>query len=243
MTFADHFSDSPGYAQFRPEYPPALFDWLADVAPRRELALDVGTGTGQAAIGLSRRFRRVIAIDPSAAQIARAVATPGVEYRVATAEDVEVEERVDLVCIAQALHWLDLDRFWPRVGAAAAERGVVAAFTYGRCLTGPSVDALVDALYSGPLRGFWPPERTHVEDGYARLSFPFDPLPVPAFALVAHWSVEQFLGYLRTWSACRRRRDATGRCPVDEIEAELRAAFGGPREVSWPLRVRAGRIS
>jgi len=73
MTFADHFSvASESYAKFRPRYPDALFDFLADAAAARDDAWDAGTGTGQAAIGLARLFDHVTATDPSTSQIERA---------------------------------------------------------------------------------------------------------------------------------------------------------------------------
>ncbi len=46
MRFQDHFSAQAGeYARFRPQYPPALFAWLAQLAPARTLAWDRGTGS------------------------------------------------------------------------------------------------------------------------------------------------------------------------------------------------------
>ena len=44
------------YARFRPGYPFALFDFLADHAPDTGLAWDCGTGTGIAALPLAERF-------------------------------------------------------------------------------------------------------------------------------------------------------------------------------------------
>src|ERR1700690_861605 len=71
--------------KFRPTYPAALFDWLAGVAPARGLAVDVGTGSGQAAVELGERFARVLAVDPSDAQLANATPHRGVPYPRGTA--------------------------------------------------------------------------------------------------------------------------------------------------------------
>ena len=66
--FKDLFSrQSADYARFRPTYPPVLFAWLAAQAPARRLAVDVGTGNGQAAVALAAHFERVIGVEPSAA--------------------------------------------------------------------------------------------------------------------------------------------------------------------------------
>ena len=48
MSFQDHFSKQASlYARYRPQYPAALFEYLASVAPEREAAWDCGTGNGQ----------------------------------------------------------------------------------------------------------------------------------------------------------------------------------------------------
>ncbi len=83
-SFKDHFSaHSAAYARGRPGYPPALFEWLAAQALRRDRAWDCATGNGQAARGLATHFKRVIATDASAEQIANAFVHPCIEYRVA----------------------------------------------------------------------------------------------------------------------------------------------------------------
>jgi len=112
--FADHFSRiSTGYAAFRPRYPEPLFDALAAAAPARRLAWDCASGTGQAALGLARRFDRVIATDASPSQVRQGVPHRGLHYVAARAEASAVRPgSADLVTVAQALHWLDLDRFY-----------------------------------------------------------------------------------------------------------------------------------
>jgi hypothetical protein len=80
VTFTDHFASvARDYARFRPGYPPALFDFLADAAPDRDLAWDCGTGI--AAIPLAGRFRAVVATDASAAQLEQSSPHPRVTYR------------------------------------------------------------------------------------------------------------------------------------------------------------------
>ena len=45
MAFKDHFSGHAGsYARYRPDYPSELFDYLATLTPRHEVALDCATG-------------------------------------------------------------------------------------------------------------------------------------------------------------------------------------------------------
>src|SRR5436190_20668707 len=114
MTFKDHFSrQAADYAKFRPGYPQELFDYLGSIAPSHQLAWDCGTGNGQAAVGFASVFDRVIATDASEKQIAKAQLHERVEDRVAPAEKSDLESaNIDLIMVAQALHWLDLDCFY-----------------------------------------------------------------------------------------------------------------------------------
>ena len=244
MSFRDHFSGVSGdYSRYRPRYPAALFDWLAAAAPGAELAWDCATGSGQAAADLARRFRRVEATDASAEQIRRAPALPGVRYRVAPAEDSGLpEESVDLVAVAQALHWFDAERFFAEAGRVLVDGGVLAAWCYELCTVDPAVDALVLALYEGPLGPWWPPERRHIEAGYGTIRLPWPELETPEFHMEAYWEAGHMLGYLSTWSALGRCREATGTDPLAEIAGRLGEHWGAaPRRVRWPLRLRACR--
>ena len=244
--FFDHFSGvADSYALSRPTYPPELFAWLAAVAPAREVAWDCGCGSGQATVALAEEFARVIATDPAAAQLAHAPKLDTVEWRATTAEESGLESAsVDAVVIAQALHWFDLDRFWPEVRRVVRPGGMVMALSYAWQATGDlELDALLMRFAREIVGEHWPPERSHVETGYAGLSFPFERLLAPAAAMCAMWDAGRELGYLRSWSATRHAREALGHDPVSLIEEELRARWGeGPREVTWPLTVLAGVV-
>ena len=127
-TFADHFSGhASAYAAFRPRYPSALFEWLTSVAPGTELAWDVGTGNGQVAHGLVTRFARVVATDPSSAQIDQAAPHPRIKYAVTTYASGLAHASAQLVAVGQALHWFDLDPFFAEARRVLQPRGVVAA--------------------------------------------------------------------------------------------------------------------
>lgn len=243
MTFRDHFSaDSAGYARHRPRYPDALFAWLAAQAPAREHSVDIATGSGQAAAGLAAHFARVSAFDASAAQLRHAEARDNLHYAVATAEAIPLPDAgADLVTVAQALHWLDLEGFYPECRRVLKPGGVLACWTYDLLQVTPAVDARVQHLYRDVLGRWWPYERRHVEDGYARLPFPFRRLAAPAFAMEADWTCEHLLGYLRTWSAWQAYTAAGHPDPVNAIADALRDDFGpGERRVHWPLSLLAG---
>lgn len=246
MSFKDHFSrHAELYGQARPTYPPALFAWLAARAPDQGLAWDAGCGNGQAATALAGHFGRVVATDPSADQVAQAAPHPRIQWRVEPAEQCSLgDAQADLVTVAQALHWFDFPRFFSEVGRVLKPGGLFAAWTYADCHVGADIDALKTYVYRDLTGPYWPPERVHVERGYADIGIPLEPVVVPPCPMRSSWTAWHFLAYMRSWSASQRYRRATGEDPVTRIEARVLEAWGNPeqaREVRWDLRIRAGR--
>ena len=213
------------------------------MAPGTELAWDCATGNGQAAVALADEFERVIATDASEEQVENAKPRPRVQYRVAPAEESGLESNsVDLVTVAQALHWFDLERFCGEARRVLKPQGIVAAWAYKLATVEPAIDVVVNRYYSDIVGKYWPAERALVEK-FEKLPFAFEQIETPRFEMVAEWTVEYLLGYLRTWSATQRFMAANQRDPLEEIEGELREAWEEKaRRVVWPLTVRVGRV-
>lgn len=242
--FSDLFSNqATQYAAFRPGYPDALFQYLASVCPQTTLAGDCATGNGQAAMGLAEYFDCVIASDASRPQIAQARPRAQVHYVVAAAESLPLRDAsVDLLIIAQALHWLDRRRFFAEVSRVLNPRGRFAAWCYGLARIDNAVDAVVRRLYSDILGAYWPPERRFIESGYAEFRWPFPLQDTPTFFMSARWTREQLLGYLSSWSAVQRFRQRHGEDPLELIRQQLQCAWpdAEPRNVQWPLSLKLG---
>jgi SAM-dependent methyltransferase len=244
IPFKDHFSSQAAhYQRHRPGYPPSLFAYLASLAPARERALDVATGSGQAAIGLAEHFASVRATEASSAQLENAVAHPRVSYALESAEHIAAAAgEFDLLTAAQAAHWFDLSRFYPEARRVLKPGGVIALWTYEMFSAGPAVDAVIADFYRNVVGPYWPRERHHVEEGYARLPFPFEETRGPDFALHRDWGLDDALGYLRSWSAVQLYTRLRGRDPLGVVTEPLAAAWGkGRRAVTWPVRLRVGR--
>jgi SAM-dependent methyltransferase len=242
-SFKDHFSGHADiYAAYRPTYPPALMQFLADCCEQRRVAWDCATGNGQTALALTRYFDRILATDASAAQIESARLHPKVEYRVASAESSGLAERsIDLISVSQALHWFDIDRFFEEAMRVLVPGGVLAAWSYELCLVEPAIDAQILALYQ-EVDAYWPPERRIVEARYRDIELPMPAIAAPEFEMSANWTADSMLGYLRTWSACQRHLRERGVDPVDAAEEPLRACWGErSREVRWPIAMKIGR--
>lgn len=261
----DLFSrQSTTYAKFRPTYPPALFDFVRSLSRHHSLAWDVGTGNGQAAVPLAERYKQVIATDISPAQISNAKARPLNLRFAVTPHQMSDDDAdriigppgsVDLVTVAQAMHWFDFANFNKTVRRVLRpEGGAVAAWSYGLCRISPAVDAVMDAFYakSSP---FWEPQRQLVDDGYRTIPFDFRPIPgfehlgtgPVSFEAEAKCSVEDIIGFLDSWSATQTAKEK-GVILLDEDQRRSfqRAWAEGEGEavktVVYPIFMRIGTI-
>lgn len=245
--FHDHFSGhAADYRKYRPDYPAELFAWLAMQAPDREMAWDCGTGNGQAAVGLSPHFRKVVATDASAKQVAEAEPRPNIEYYAAPAEASGLADgSIDLVTVAQALHWFDFPRFFDEVRRVCRPGGLFAAITYNLPRVDERCDTLLERFQYQIVGPYWPPERRHVDANYETIHVPFPRIETPRFELTRHWNLGEVMGYLSTWSATKKFVEVKGFDPVDSLSADFAKAWGDPSEVKrvrWTLRLLAGRV-
>lgn len=245
--FKDHFSSgSAGYAAYRPSYPLELIDELTSISPGTGRVLDCGCGTGQLSVLLAERFDEVLATDASATQIAAAEPREGVIYRAALAEDSGLAENsVDLITVAQAAHWLDLERFYAEARRIARPQAAIALITYGVLHLEGELDRHLQQFYYHDIASYWPPERRHVETGYRDLPFPFAEIEVPPQVIEMQWNLAQLIGYLNTWSAVKAAQQALGFNPADTLAQQLAEEWGDPttrRRITWPLTIRAGRL-
>ncbi len=187
----------------------------------------------------------MIATDASDAQIAHATPHPRVTYRVAPAEASGLEDRsVDLVTVAQAVHWFDRPRFWAEARRVLHPGGVIAIWTYRLFSITPELDAIVRRFYQNTVGRFWPPQRKLTEEGFRTIDFPFAEFPVPEFTIEQRLTLDEVAGYIRTWSATRGYVERHGHDPVTGLVAELAPVWGNaemPRLGRWPVAVRAGR--
>jgi SAM-dependent methyltransferase len=247
-SFKDHFStQAASYAAFRPRYPEALAQLIAERAPTRELVVECGCGNGQLSALLAGQFAQVIATDASAEQLAHAAQHPHIHYHLATAEALPVADAsADAIVAAQSVHWFDLPKFYAEVRRIARPGALLALITYTSSEIEGATNEVFRRFYEEIIPPFWPPERQVVEDGYRSLPFPFPEEPAPALAMEADWDLAHMLGYVRTWSAIRAL-EKTGKFHIfEQFESDMRAAWGDPatiRRVRFPILMRLGRVT
>jgi len=243
----DYFSKQAAeYALYRPHYPPGLFAYYASLVTIRDLAWDCATGSGQAAVPLTDYFNGVVATDLSESQIRSAARNPHVQYAVASSGATCLADRcADLVTVAQALHWFDLDGFYAELDRVLKPGGVFAVSSYDSAtIDDPALQERYADFEWGTLGDFWPPRRKLVGMALRDFEFPYTELTPSAFTLQAHWTLAELIGYVRSWSATASFIAQMGSDPTPDLERALRPAWGDPgrrRLVSWPFVLRVGR--
>ncbi len=113
------------YDSYRPSYPAALIDDLAALGPG---VLDIGCGTGKAAVLLAGRGMDVLGVevDERMAEVARG---HGITVEVGDFETWDpAGRRFDLITCAQAWHWVDPDRGVPKAAKVLRPGGCAALF-------------------------------------------------------------------------------------------------------------------
>ncbi len=243
----NYFSSiAPDYARYRPSYPEELFIYLASIAPTRAVVWDCATGSGQAATGLVHHFDRVIATDISDELLAQAMPKPRISYRNANASHSGIDPRsVDLVTVANAMHWFHGDAFEQEVRRVLRPGGIIAAWSFAFADISPDVDRLTRKVHNEIVDPFWIGPNRIVEHGYKDLQFGFTPILPPPIAMTSLWDLEQLEGYMRTWSASVKYVKQHGVDPVGLVHADLLTAWGDPasvREVRWRLNLRVGTV-
>lgn len=250
------------YASARPTYPQELFDFIFSKTPCHNLAWDVGTGSGQAIPPLAKVFKNVVGTDTSHTQLEHAPKLPNVKYRHHTSptmslqeleQNVASESTLDLVTVAQALHWFDLPKFYDQVKWALKKpNGVFAAW----CYTTPEVNDKVDSVFgpyfkeSGP---YWDKARKLVNDKYMDIDFPFEPVdgledtgPIK-FKSEMTRTFDEFMTYLRSWSAYVTAKEKGVELLTDEMVEKFKNAWNDgsgedKKVVTYPIYLRIGKV-
>lgn len=243
--FKDHFSSgSDNYRKYRPRYPESLYKWLQTQVAKPATVWECGAGSGQATEHLARHFHHVIATEPSAAQLQSAPKLDNVTYKVSPAETFVTEPHsIDLVVVAQAIHWFDHERFFANVDRLLKPGGVLAVWGYQLMEANAELDPLLKAFHDDLLGPFWPAERKLLNNGYSEISFPYPAMETPEFKMTNEWTLEHLLGYLETWSAVKAYEADKGKNPVELWREKLTDAWGDKRvlRVSWPLVLYVGK--
>lgn len=247
MKTKDYFSSHAAlYAAFRPTYPEELYRFIFKHVKDKHTAWDCATGNGQVATALSDHFHHVYATDISQQQLAQAPEKENVSYSLTPAEHTAFPDSYfDLVTVAQALHWVNLDRFYTEVKRVAKQNCVLAAWGYDVISISPPIDSVVHNFYHNVVGPYWDDARKLVEDNYRSIPFPFDEIPSPIFNSQFNWEIEHLAGYLLTWSSTQKYIRETNTNPVLPLIEKLNPYWkpGEVKTVHFPVFMRIGTIN
>ena len=206
------FSDkSELYRAARPNYPQAIYAFLTQQCKSTELVWDSACGNGQAAIGLATYFNQVFASDVSQQQIEFAVQRANINYHVGPSENsILTDKSVDLVCVAQALHWFDFEKFWPEVDRVLKPDGVFATWGYNFPSWGEVLAPLIQNQILDPIEPYWAEHNKLLWNHYRDIELPFTKIEAPKFSMSGDWNLYQLFDLIGTFSATRRCMDKQG---------------------------------
>lgn len=249
------------YSETRPSYPPELFEFIASKTPGYDLAWDVGTGSGQAATSLAGFYKNVIATDTSQEQLEYAPKLPNVIYRHTPStmslneldQHVAAPATVDLVAIAQALHWFDLPNFYQQVNRVLKRpHGIIAAWCYTVPEVNDSVDSVFNRFYTHDSKPYWDRARKHVDQKYGSIYFPYEPVigtdhtgPFD-FKTERVMDLDGYFEYLRSWSAYQTARKNGVELLTNQVVEDFQNAWredgNEHKVVKFPIHLRIGRV-
>jgi len=244
----DNFStQSKAYATFRPKLPDEVYQFIYQHVSSFDLAWDVGTGNGQTAVQLAKKLKQVFATDISENQLSHAEQQPNISYKKESAEASSLENNsVDLITIAQAIHWFNFDKFYEEVRRVAKPNAIISAFTYSLFeVTDEKINELIQHFYWKETQPYWDAERKLVDDGYKTIPFPFNEIVAPKFWMEYQWSVDQLLGYMNTWSAALHYHKKTGKNLTDEFLTSELLAVASKEDtltIRFPIHMRIGSV-
>ena len=238
-------TNSALYASARPHYPEPLFKFLASLCPDLNRAWDCGTGSGQAAITMAKYFQEIEASDVSPEQISNALMQKRVNYSVQHAEATNfANDSFSLVTVAQALHWFDLQKFWPEVQRVLKPQGVFAAWAYSWFRISEEIDSVIKEKLLDKIEAYWAPQNHLAWNGYQTISFPFTEIKSPPIAFTQEWNLDQLLSYLGTWSATGNYIEAQGDDWFKTLAETLKIVWGNhqaTRTITMDFYLRIGR--
>lgn len=243
----DKFScQSKAYATYRPTYPESLYNEILSLVKERDACWDCGTGNGQVAAALSSHFTSVRATDISANQLSHAMKGDNIQYSVQRAATTNFSEnQFDLITVAQAAHWFDMERFTKECKRVAKDGAVIALWGYGLLKIEKKIDVLIEQFYHEIVGPFWDLERKHVDNAYTSIHFDFPEIDLQtAHFIVVSWTKETLEGYFNSWSSVQNYKNEKGENPVAWIMERIKKHWetGTVKEIRFPIFTRIGRV-
>ncbi|KAM9986980.1 hypothetical protein ACTFIY_011384 [Dictyostelium cf. discoideum] len=203
--FDDKFgSVSESYKSFRPTYNDELYSIIdSHCDEKRDLAIDIGAGSGQATVKLAKYFKKVIGFDQSENQLKLAEKADNVEYRLSAAEKIDLPSgSVDLITVATAAHWFDLPVFYEESKRLLRENGSLIIWCYNAFeFKNEEAQKIFENLYKGTLGNYWPLQTKLIQNGYVDIKPTFENTTRKTIIVDAIMSINILIGIISSWSS------------------------------------------
>ncbi|KAK3829129.1 MAG: S-adenosyl-L-methionine-dependent methyltransferase [Benniella sp.] len=258
-TFSSKTFNSVLYQSFRPGYNANFYKILYNYHARNQgqfnTAVDVGTGTGQVASVLAEKFNHVHGVDASETMLASAVQKPNITYHVSVGENLSKipSSSVDVLTVAQALHWFDHPKFFSEVKRVLKPHGTFAAVGYSFVIIEdyPRASERIRDMGNEPeqLGTLWDHGRLILDNLYKSIEVPMKNVERHYYPsgseehpplMSETVTMKHMRNYLKTWSAyktyCERypdRRDIVDET-IDAIKDENNLAEEQQVRITWP---------
>jgi len=226
------------YANFRRGYPKSFYDHITKIFKlnKSSRALDLGTGTGQIAIPLSKIVKEVVAVDPDAEMlnegkvIAQSKKILNIIWTKSRAEDITNKlGHFDITTMGASFHWMDQDNVLANVYKLTNDRGgIILVSNTSSIHRNRENDEWKDVVlktieeYLGEKRragkGHFKETKDKYEDKLERSKFKV--LKTFNDRYTQKWNIDSIIGFLYSTSYASRRFFG-GR--IEEFENELRA--------------------
>jgi ubiquinone/menaquinone biosynthesis C-methylase UbiE len=174
------------YAKGRPGYPKAAIETIFGLGPSGAVFADIGAGTGKFTVKLAERCYAVFAVEPNAdmrGQLAITLAPyANAKIMVGTAEATTLPEHsVDILTVAHALHWFNLDAFRAECRRVVRPGGLVIAI-YNYVPGKEMIDLYkqtVDAFFTKPTTWEFPNPMEYTRNSWLAYIASQDDNPMP----------------------------------------------------------------
>lgn len=192
---------------------------------------------------LSEQFENVCATDISQNQLNEAPEVTNIQYSLQRAEKTNFPDNTfDLITVGQAYHWFDFKAFGKEASRLLKPNGLIAIWTYGLLRLNETLTPQLDDFYTNVTGPYWDEERKWVDQEYRQMPFPFEEVPTDfSYQIHTSFSLNQFEGYLNTWSGVKHFIEKEGHNPVDQFIADIKPHWVGMQKVVYPGFVRIGR--
>jgi SAM-dependent methyltransferase len=183
----ENFTDrAEAYAKGRPGYPNGAIEAILGLAPSGTVFADIGAGTGKFTVKLAERGYSVFAIEPNAdmrGQLAITLA-PFANAKIMDGTDEATtlpDHSVDILTVAHALHWFNLDAFRAECRRVVRPGGLVIAI-YNHVPGRERIDLYkqtVDAFFTKPTTWKFPNPMEYTRDNWLAYIASQDDNPLP----------------------------------------------------------------